>query len=54
MNIGAAKLSTMCRELESSCKSGLSRDAAARIAAIELEYLRARQMLMAEIEGESV
>jgi len=54
MNIGAAKLSTLCRELEFSCKSGLSRDAAARIAAIELEYTRARQLLMAEVEGESV
>ena len=48
-NVGAITLSEICRELEMNCKNKTFYNTAERIAAIEKEYVRVKDMLAKEI-----
>ena len=48
--IGAARVGTLCREIEATAKSSPATIAAAQVAAAQSEYLRVEQLLRAELE----
>jgi signal transduction histidine kinase/DNA-binding response OmpR family regulator/HPt (histidine-containing phosphotransfer) domain-containing protein len=50
-NVGALRLSSLCRELEARTKDSVPDDAAAQVAQIELEYAGVREALMTLTRG---
>jgi signal transduction histidine kinase/DNA-binding response OmpR family regulator len=50
-NVGAVRLSQLCRELEAGARDSVPDEAAARLAQIELEYARVREELRSLTRG---
>jgi HPt (histidine-containing phosphotransfer) domain-containing protein len=50
LNVGAARLGALCREIEAAAKSTSPAAPAVLVAAAESEYLRVAQLLSAELE----
>ena len=50
LNVGAARLGALCREIEAASKSAPPAASALLVAAAESEYLRIAQLLNAELE----
>ncbi len=51
LNVGAARLGNLCREIEAAAKSTPPALSAALVAAFESEYLRVEQLLRSELEN---
>lgn len=51
LNIGAARLGNLCREIEAAARSTPPATSAALVAALESEYLRVEQLLRSELEN---
>ena len=50
-NVGALRLSGLCRDLEAGARESMPDDAAAQVSQIELEYSRVREALLTLTRG---